>query len=212
MTRCIHCTRCVRFANEISNFMLGIISRGLKMEIGIYVSENENTSLLDILSGNIIDLCPVGALTSMPYAFKVRSWEVVYYSNIDFLDSLGSSIRLHIYSNKIIRILPLLDEKLNEEWITNKIRFSYDSFSLNRINYPKIKYINKFIVFSWDFLMNYILKWIRRKNNIIYSLLGPFVDIITSLSLKNFFNIIGLFSIILYFKIRWIYDFKFFFY
>jgi NADH dehydrogenase (ubiquinone) Fe-S protein 1 len=73
MTRCIHCTRCVRFANEISNFMLGIISRGLKMEIGIYVSENENTSLLDILSGNIIDLCPVGALTSMPYAFKVRS-------------------------------------------------------------------------------------------------------------------------------------------
>ena len=211
MTRCIHCTRCVRFANEISNFMLGIISRGLKMEIGIYVSENENTSLLDILSGNIIDLCPVGALTSMPYAFKVRSWEVVYYSNIDFLDSLGSSIRLHIYSNKIIRILPLLDEKLNEEWITNKIRFSYDSFSLNRINYPKIKYINKFIVFSWDFLMNYILKWIRRKNNIIYSLLGPFVDIITSLSLKNFFNIIGLFSIILYFKIRWIYDFKFFF-
>ena len=211
MTRCIHCTRCVRFANEISNFMLGIISRGLQMEIGTYISEEENISLLDILSGNIIDLCPVGALTSMPYAFKVRSWEVVYYSNIDFLDSLGSSIRLHIYSNKIIRILPLLDENLNEEWITNKIRFSYDSFLLNRINYPKIKYINKFVVFSWDFLINYILKWIRRKNNIIFSLLGPFVDIITSLSLKNFFNIQGLSSIVLYFKIRWLYDFKFFF-
>jgi len=73
MTRCIHCTRCVRFSNEVSNFMLGVISRGSKMEIGTYINENENISLLDVLSGNIIDLCPVGALTSMPYAFKVRS-------------------------------------------------------------------------------------------------------------------------------------------
>jgi NADH-quinone oxidoreductase subunit G len=211
MTRCIHCTRCVRFSNEISNFMLGTISRGLKMEIGTYISENENVSLLDILSGNIIDLCPVGALTSMPYAFKVRNWEIIYYSNIDFLDSLASSIRLHIYSNRVIRILPLLDENLNEEWITNKIRFSYDSLMLNRINYPKIKYINKLIVFSWDFLINYILKWIKRKNNIIYSILGPFVDLITTLSLKNFFNIIGISFIIPYFKLKWIYDFKNFF-
>lgn len=115
MTRCIHCTRCVRFSNEISNFMLGVISRGSKMEIGTYVNEKENIDLLDVLSGNIIDLCPVGALTSMPYAFKVRSWEVIHFSNIDFLDALGSSVRLHIYSNKIIRILPLLNENLNEE-------------------------------------------------------------------------------------------------
>jgi hypothetical protein len=211
MTRCIHCTRCVRFSNEVSNFMLGVISRGLKMEIGTYINENENISLLDVLSGNIIDLCPVGALTSMPYAFKVRSWEIVYYSNIDFLDSLASSIRLHIYSNKIIRILPLLDESLNEEWITNKTRFSYDALLLNRISYPKIKYIKKFIVFSWDFLINYILKWMKIKNNLIYGILGPFVDIITSISLKNFFNIVGIDSIILYFKFKWIYDFKFFF-
>lgn len=212
MTRCIHCTRCVRFSNEVSNFMLGVISRGLKMEIGTYINKKENISLLDILSGNIIDLCPVGALTSMPYAFKVRNWEITYYSNIDFLDSLASSIRLHIYSNKIIRILPLLDESLNEEWITNKTRFSYDSLLLNRINYPRIKYMNKFIVFSWDFLINYILKWIKNKNNLIYGILGPFIDIITSISLKNFFNIIGIDSIISYFKFKWIYDFKFFFF
>ena len=211
MTRCIHRTRCVRFSNEVSNFMLGVISRGLKMEIGTYISEKENIGLLDVLSGNIIDLCPVGALTSMPYAFKVRSWEVIYYSNMDFLDSLASSIRLHVYSNKIIRILPLLDENLNEEWITNKTRFSYDALLLNRINYPKIKYINKFIVFSWDFLINYILKWMKSKNNLIYGILGPFVDIITSISLKNFFNIVGIDSIVLYFKFKWIYDFKFFF-
>jgi NADH-quinone oxidoreductase subunit G len=211
MTRCIHCTRCVRFANEISNFMLGVISRGLKMEIGTYINENENISLLDILSGNIIDLCPVGALTSMPYAFKVRNWELIYYTNVDFLDSLASSIRLHIYSNKIIRILPLLDESLNEEWITNKTRFSYDSLVLNRINYPKIKYINKLVVFSWDFLMNYILKWIKRKNSLVFGVLGPFVDIITTLSLKNFFNLIGISSIISFIKFKWIYDFKFYF-
>ena len=174
------------------------------MEIGTYINENKYTNLLDILSGNIIDLCPVGALTSMPYAFKTRSWEITYYSNIDFLDSLASSIRLHIYLNKIIRILPLLDENINEEWITNKARFSYDSLLLNRLNYPKIKYINKFVVFSWDFSVNYILKWINRKNNIIYGILGPFVDIVTSLSLKNFFNLVGISSIVSYLKLKWI--------
>jgi hypothetical protein len=127
------------------------------------------------------------------------------------LDALASSIRLHIYNNRIIRILPLLDERLNEEWITNKTRFSYDGLILNRISYPKIKYIKKFIVFSWDFLTNYILKWMKFRNNLIYGILGPFVDIITSISLKNFFNVLGIDSIILYFKFKWIYDFKFFF-
>ena len=187
MTRCIHCTRCVRFSNEISNFMLGVISRGSHMEIGTYISENNTINLLDILSGNIIDLCPVGALTSMPYAFRARNWEITYYSNIDFLDSLAASLRLHIYSNKIIRILPLLDENLNEDWITNKARFSYDSLSLNRISYPKIKFFKKLLVFSRDFSINYILKWIGRKNNIIYGILGNFTDIFNQFIVKKFF-------------------------
>lgn len=111
MTRCIHRTRCVRFANEVSNFNLGVLDRGSNMEIGTYY----NIDLLDELSGNIIDLCPVGALTSMTYAFKHRSWETLFYSNIDFLDSIASSIRIYVYSNRIIRILPLLNESLNEE-------------------------------------------------------------------------------------------------
>jgi len=111
MTRCIHCTRCVRFANEISNFSLGVLDRGYNMEIGTYY----NIDLLDELSGNIIDLCPVGASTSMPYAFKQRSWESLFYTNIDFLDSVASSLRLYVYSNRIIRIIPVLDESLNEE-------------------------------------------------------------------------------------------------
>lgn len=211
MTRCIHCTRCVRFSNEVSNFFLGVIGRGLSMEIGTYVSNKEvDLSLLDVLSGNIIDLCPVGALTSMPYAFKNRPWETLYYSNIDFLDSIAASIRLHIYSNKIIRILPLLDETLNEEWITNKTRFSYDAFLLNRISYPKIKYLNKFVVFSWDFTINYVLKMLN-KNFIksICCIMGPFIDLASTCSLKAFFNSFGSSFLISYLKINWIYDFKF---
>jgi NADH dehydrogenase/NADH:ubiquinone oxidoreductase subunit G len=144
MTRCIHRTRCVRFSNEISNFSLGVLDRGSYMEIGTYY----NYDLLDELSGNIIDLCPVGALTSMPYAFRQRPWEPIFYTNIDFLDSMAGSVRLYIYSNKIVRILPLLDEQLNEEWISNKSRFSYDSLNINRINYPKFKLIGKLIVIS----------------------------------------------------------------
>ena len=111
MTRCIHCTRCVRFANEISEFSLGVIGRGAGMEIGTYIK----MSIDDVLSGNIIDLCPVGALTAMPYAFKNRVWELEHYENIDFLDSLGASVKIYIYGNDICRVLPSLNENVNEE-------------------------------------------------------------------------------------------------
>jgi len=112
MTRCIHCTRCVRFLNEISdNFEFGVIGRGLAMEIGVYIHNFINDELL----GNIIDLCPVGALTSMPYSFTTRSWEVKHFYSIDFLDALGSSIRLDVVNNSVVRVLPSLNEELNEE-------------------------------------------------------------------------------------------------
>lgn len=123
MTRCIHCTRCVRFISEISgSFDFGVLGRGNSMEIGTYIDKFLN----DELSGNIIDLCPVGALTSMPYAFTSRSWELNNIETIDILDSLGSSISIDIVHNKVKRIVPLLDENVNEEWITNKARFCYD--------------------------------------------------------------------------------------
>jgi NADH-quinone oxidoreductase subunit G len=118
MTRCIHCTRCVRFLNEILGiFDLGLIGRGFSMEIGTFI---EN-SIDDALSANIIDLCPVGALTSMPYAFTSRSWELSSLESIDLLDGLASKIRIDICNNKIMRILPSLDEHTNEEWISNKL-------------------------------------------------------------------------------------------
>ena len=207
MTRCIHCTRCVRFANELSNFSLGVLDRGSNMEIGTYI----DISLLDELSGNIIDLCPVGALTSMPYAFKYRPWELSNYSNIDFLDSIGSSIRLHIFSNKIVRILPLLDEYLNEEWISNRTRFSYDALLINRNFYPKIKIYEKFIVFSWDFIINYLFYYINKYiflNKNIYSFISYYIDIYSSLCLKSFFNSFGCINIIYNKGINWIYDFS----
>jgi len=210
MTRCIHCTRCIRFANEVSDFSLGVLNRGQLMEIGTYL----NINLLDELSGNIIDLCPVGALTSMPYAFKARPWETLFYSNIDFLDSIASSIRVYVYSNKIIRILPILNESLNEEWITNKTRFSYDSLLINRIYYPKLNLYNKFIVFSWDFIISilfYNIKYYILKYNDINCILGNFIDLYSMLSIKSFFNSFGCQNILFNIKFNYIYDFSYFF-
>ncbi len=112
MTRCIHCTRCVRFLTEIAGiFDLGVLGRGFFMEIGTFVENHFN----DELSGNIIDLCPVGALTSMPYAFIARPWELSSLESVDVLDALASSIRVDVANNKVLRILPSLNENVNEE-------------------------------------------------------------------------------------------------
>lgn len=97
------------------------------MEIGTYV----DSFISDELLGNIIDLCPVGALTSMPYAFAGRAWELKNYNSVDVLDAMGSSIRIDVINNKVARIVPCLNEAINEEWITNKARFSYDLFLFN---------------------------------------------------------------------------------
>jgi NADH dehydrogenase/NADH:ubiquinone oxidoreductase subunit G len=112
MTRCIHCSRCIRFLNEICGInSLGLLGRGLSMEVGSYIDKFINTEL----SGNIIDLCPVGALTSMPFAFKARPWELIKVYSIDILDSMASSVRLDVRNNLIMRIVPSLNEEINEE-------------------------------------------------------------------------------------------------
>lgn len=112
MTRCIHCTRCIRFISEISGYPdLGTTGRGTKMEVGTYIAR----SLSDELSANIIDLCPVGALTSKPYSFTSRPWELSNVESIDIFDTLCSNIRLSVYGNRIKRILPRINEQLNED-------------------------------------------------------------------------------------------------
>jgi NADH dehydrogenase (ubiquinone) Fe-S protein 1 len=123
MTRCIHCTRCVRFATEVAGVeVLGTTSRGIDTEIGTYVEKMFDSEL----SGNIIDLCPVGALTSKPYAFTSRPWELRLTESVDVMDSVGSNIRVDTRGTEIMRIIPRLNEEINEEWISDKTRFFYD--------------------------------------------------------------------------------------
>jgi NADH dehydrogenase/NADH:ubiquinone oxidoreductase subunit G len=105
--------------------------------------------LIDELSGNIIDLCPVGALTSKPYSFKARPWELSSLESIDVLDSMASNIRVDFFNNKVYRILPIYDKNVNEDWITNKARFVYDSNNYQRINYPMLKINDKFVAITW---------------------------------------------------------------
>jgi NADH-quinone oxidoreductase chain G len=132
MTRCIHCTRCVRFASEIAGItFLGTTNRGKNTEIGTYTS---NKIFHSEISGNIIDLCPVGALTSKPYSFKARPWELDTFENVDILDSLYTPIRIDRKNTEIIRILPTINKNLNKDWITDRIRYIYDSFNKFRLN------------------------------------------------------------------------------
>ncbi|PRD29041.1 UNVERIFIED_CONTAM: NADH-ubiquinone oxidoreductase subunit [Trichonephila clavipes] len=136
MTRCIHCTRCVRFGSEVAGVDdLGTTGRGSDMQIGTYVEK----VLESELSGNIIDLCPVGALTSKPYAFTARPWETRKTESVDVLDALGSNIIVSTRTGEVMRILPRLNEDVNEEWISDKTRFAYDGLKAQRLVTPMIK-------------------------------------------------------------------------
>ena len=127
MTRCIHCTRCIRFIDEVAGTpILGTTNRGKHTEVGSYIHK----SIKSELSGNLIDLCPVGALTSKAYAFKARSWELKNKPSIDVFDSLGSNLITNIRGAFILRVLPAYNAEINNEWISDKVRFSFDSISI----------------------------------------------------------------------------------
>ena len=136
ITRCITCTRCVRFATEVAGVeILGTTSRGETTEIGTYVGKLFDSEL----SGNVIDLCPVGALTSKPYASSARPWELQSVERIDLTDGLGRNTRLDTRGSDLLRVLPRLNEEINEEWLTDKARFSHDGLSNQRLVRPVIK-------------------------------------------------------------------------
>ncbi len=136
MTRCIHCTRCVRFIEDVAGTCeLGAVSRGENMEITTYLEKSVSSEL----SGNVIDLCPVGALTSKPYSFKARSWELKKTNSIDIMDGVGSNIRIDSRGLEVMRILPNANEDINEEWISDKARFCYDGLKYQRLDKPYIK-------------------------------------------------------------------------
>ncbi len=147
MTRCIHCTRCIRFATEIAGVpQLGATGRGEHMEVGTYVEQ----ALASEMSGNLIDLCPVGALTSKPYAFVARPWELTKTESIDVMDAVGSNIRIDARGNEVLRILPRLNESVNEEWISDKTRFALDGLRRQRLDRPYVRENGKLRPVSWN--------------------------------------------------------------
>ncbi|XWN31642.1 MAG: NADH-quinone oxidoreductase subunit NuoG [Devosia sp.] len=136
MNRCIHCTRCVRFVTEVAGVPdLGSIGRGEDMEITTYLEEAMSSEL----QGNVIDLCPVGALTAKPYAFKARPWELTKTETIDAMDAVGSAIRVDVRGREVMRILPRLNEAVNEEWISDKSRFIWDGLRTQRLDVPYVR-------------------------------------------------------------------------
>ena len=189
MTRCIHCTRCVRFATEVAGVPeIGAIGRGENMEITTYLEKSMESEL----SGNVIDLCPVGALTSKPYAFSARPWELKKTESIDVLDAVGSNIRVDTYGWEVKRILPRLNEDINEEWISDKTRYSCDGLLKQRLDTPYIKKDNKLVKSSWDEAIDIIIKKFNEtENSKIAGHLGDLVSLETTLAFKKFFELLG---------------------
>ncbi|KIW57937.1 NADH-ubiquinone oxidoreductase 78 kDa subunit, mitochondrial [Exophiala xenobiotica] len=147
MNRCIHCTRCIRFANEIAGAPeLGSTGRGNGMEIGTYLERNLDTEL----SGNVADLCPVGALLPKPGAFSYRPWELIKFESIDVLNAMGSNIRVDARGLEVKRIIPRLNDDINEEWIDDKQRFALDGLKTQRLTTPLIRRDDKFLPATWE--------------------------------------------------------------
>jgi len=147
MTRCIHCTRCVRFGEEVAGIReMGAAGRGENTKIGTFIEKNIESEV----SGNIIDLCPVGALTSKPFRYKARAWELKQYSSISSHDCLGTNILVHTYNDKVVRVVPKENPEINNTWLSDKDRFSYEGIYVNRLTKPAIKVENKWQDVSWE--------------------------------------------------------------
>jgi NADH dehydrogenase (ubiquinone) Fe-S protein 1 len=189
MTRCIHCTRCIRYAEEVAGVpILGTMGRGGDTEIGTYVTKLFNSEV----TGNLIDLCPVGALTSKPYAYKARSWELQSTEAFDIFDSLVSFIRIDIKGNEIMRVLPRRNDYLNREWITDKVRFFYEGAKLNRLMFPLVKHNKKYLITCSNiFAYNYFIEIYNKTYNNI-SVINDNIDLLDSIyyiKLMDLFNI-----------------------
>lgn len=189
MSRCIHCTRCIRFAREIAGVPeLGGIGRGEDMEITSYVDR----SITNELSGNLVDICPVGALTSKPYAFHGRPWDLEKTESVDVMDAVGSNIRIDTYAQKVVRILPRLNEAINEEWISDKTRYACDGLSVQRLDRPYVRKNGNFEEVSWNEAFDAIAQKIKGiKGDQIAALAGDQADVESMLLLKELMASLG---------------------
>tara|TARA_B100001250_G_scaffold409755_1_gene434747 strand:+ start:3847 stop:5889 length:2043 start_codon:yes stop_codon:yes gene_type:complete len=186
MTRCIHCTRCIRFATEIAGVPeLGAIGRGEDMEITTYLEK----SMQSELSANVVDLCPVGALTSKPYVFEARPWELKKTETIDVMDAVGSNIRVDTYGWEVKRVLPRINDNINEEWISDKTRYACDGLLNQRLDTPYIKYQDKFDKATWKEVYNIIGEKIKNTNREeICGFTGDLNNMESIYVFKEFFN------------------------
>ncbi|MDX1924022.1 MAG: NADH-quinone oxidoreductase subunit NuoG [Rickettsiaceae bacterium] len=189
MTRCIHCTRCVRFMEDVAGTCeLGATGRGEHMEITSYLEK----SIKSELSGNIIDLCPVGALNSKPYAYTARKWELKSTNSVDVFDAMGSNIKIDSRGFEVMRILPRLNEDINEEWISDRIRFSYDGLKLQRIDKAFTKQKGKLTPSTLEEAIEKLASYISSKTDIsIGAISGSMTDLETMYSTKKLLKILG---------------------
>ena len=189
MTRCIHCTRCIRFTTEVAGVAeLGATSRGETTQVGTYVQK----ALSSELSGNIIDLCPVGALTSKPYAFTARPWELRKTDSVDVLDAVGANIRVDARGAEVLRILPRMNDDVNEEWLGDKSRFSVDGLKRRRLDRPWLRENGKLRPASWEEVFAVIAARMKGVTpDKLGAIAGDQCDVESLLALKQFFTAMG---------------------
>ncbi len=186
MTRCIHCTRCIRFATEIAGVSeLGAIGRGEDMQVTTYLEKSMESEL----SANVIDLCPVGALTSKPYVFEARPWDLKKTETIDVMDSVGSNIRVDTYGWEVKRVLPRINEDINEEWISDKTRYACDGIKNQRLDTPYYKVNNDFKKISWKEANRIVIEKIKETlPDKIAGFTGDLTNMETQYVAKEFFS------------------------
>ncbi len=189
MNRCIHCTRCVRFTTEVAGISeLGLIGRGEDAEITTYLE----SAMTSELQGNVIDLCPVGALTSKPYAFQARPWELTKTESIDVMDAVGSAIRVDSRGREVMRIMPRVNDQVNEEWISDKTRFIWDGLRSQRLDRPYVRKGSKLVPASWPEAFDAIKKAVgKAKPERIGAIAGDLATVEEMYALKLLMQSLG---------------------
>ena len=189
MTRCIHCTRCVRFSTEVAGVTeMGLLGRGETAEITTYLEK----ALASELSGNVIDLCPVGALTSKPYAFVSRPWELKKTETIDVMDAVGSNIRVDTRGSEVLRVLPRLHDDVNEEWISDKARFACDGLKRQRLDRPYLRRDGKLVPVSWPEAFSTVAEQMKAlSGEAMAAIAGDLCDAESMFALKQLMTSVG---------------------
>jgi NADH-quinone oxidoreductase subunit G len=188
MNRCIHCTRCVRFTTEVAGIAeMGLLGRGEDAEITTYLEK----ALSSELQGNVIDLCPVGALTNKPYAFQARPWELNKTETIDVMDAVGSNIRVDSRGREVMRVLPRLNESINEEWISDKTRFIWDGLKSQRLDRPYVRRNRKLASTTWDDAFQTVAKAVKKPGVRIGAIAGDLAGVEEMFALKALLATLG---------------------